>query len=40
MKIPDIQKVMRHAEAAITLRYIGTKPDFQESLITQFVNLE
>lgn len=40
MKIPDIQKVMRHAEAAITLRYIGTKPDFNEALITRFVDLE
>lgn len=37
MPLTDIQKLLRHKDAAVTLRYIGTKPDFAASTLANYV---
>lgn len=37
MPLPSIQKLLRHKDAAVTLRYIGQKPDFDASTLANYV---
>lgn len=37
MPLPSIQKLLRHKDAAVTLRYIGQKPDFEGSTLANYV---
>lgn len=37
MQITDIQKLLRHKDAAVTLRYVGTKPTFDKSTLANYV---
>jgi len=37
MPLPAIQKLLRHKDAAVTLRYIGQKPDFAGSTLANYV---
>lgn len=37
MPLPDIQALLRHKDAAVTLRYVGTKPDFGTRSLANYV---
>lgn len=37
MPLPDIQQLLRHKHASITLAYIGTKPNFEERALDHYV---
>lgn len=38
MKLNDIQALLRHKDAAVTLRYVGTKPDYGSRLLGYLVD--
>lgn len=37
MPLTDIQALLRHKDAAVTLRYVGTKPDFAKRALSTYV---
>lgn len=37
MPLPDIQALLRHKDAAVTLRYVGTKPNFETRSLSTYV---
>lgn len=37
MQITDIQKLLRHKDPAVTMRYVGTKPTFDKSTLANYV---
>jgi integrase len=37
MPLPDIQALLRHKDAAVTLRYVGNKPDFHKRSLSTYV---
>lgn len=37
MKLTDIQALLRHKDPAVTLRYVGTKPDFASRSLSAYV---
>jgi len=37
MPLPDIQSLLRHKDASVTLHYIGTKPDFHKRALSTYV---
>ena len=39
MPLPSIQKLLRHKDAAVTLRYIGQKPDYDQSTLANYVQI-
>lgn len=39
MPLPSIQKLLRHKDAAVTLRYIGQKPDYDQSTLANYVTI-
>jgi site-specific recombinase XerD len=39
MPLPSIQKLLRHKDAAVTLRYIGQKPDYDQSTLANYVSI-
>jgi integrase/recombinase XerD len=38
MPLPDIQALLRHKDASVTLHYVGTKPDFHKRSLSTYVN--
>jgi integrase len=38
MSLPDIQALLRHKSAAVTLAYIGTKPDYKNRTLATYVS--
>lgn len=38
MPLPDIQALLRHKDAAVTLRYVGTKPDYHKRALSTYVS--
>lgn len=38
MPITDIQALLRHKDAAVTLHYVGTKPDFDTRALAKYVS--
>lgn len=38
MPLTDIQAMLRHKDAAVTLRYVGTKPDFESRSLANYVS--
>lgn len=38
MELPQIQLAMRHNDVSTTMRYVGNKPDYNASLLSNFVN--
>lgn len=39
MPLTDIQALLRHKDAAVTLRYVGTKPDFASRALETYVQI-
>jgi len=39
MPLPDIAKALRHKDSSVTLHYIGQKPDYDSTLITNYVKI-
>jgi integrase len=38
MPLTDIQSLLRHKDASVTLHYVGTKPDFHKRSLSTYVN--
>lgn len=38
MPLTEIQAMLRHKDAAVTLRYVGTKPDFESRSLANYVS--
>jgi integrase len=38
MGLPEIQALLRHKDAAVTLRYVGTKPDYKSRSLSSYVD--
>jgi integrase len=39
MPLPEISKALRHADTSITWQYIGTPPEYTNTLITNYIQI-